>query len=281
MKIAVTGGSGYIGAALVAELVKAGHHVTALVRNAGAAGKVSRLGAEAAVGDLFEPGWVAARFAETDAVAHLAATGNPSTQQLDRGIVEAAKQAGKPYVHTSGIWLWGDNAAITEESPIQPPALTQWRVPVEEAVLTSGLVVTIIAPAVVYGHGGGSVVTAFTAGRTVEGKLPLAGDGSQHWSTVHVDDIARLYRLVLERGEGLGYLIGACGDNPVVRDLGAACAGPAGIAEQSVAATRERFGTPFADALLLDQQATGAKARGLGWQPSGPSLAEELRAGKY
>jgi nucleoside-diphosphate-sugar epimerase len=281
MKIALTGGSGYIGSALVAELVAHGHRVTALVRNADAAEKVSKLGAVAAVGDLFEPGWVAARFAEADTVAHLAATGNASTQALDRGVVEAAKQAGKPYVHTSGIWLWGDNPAITEESPIQPPALTQWRVPVEETVLTSGLVVTILAPAVVYGHGGGSVVTAFAAGRTVEGKLPLVGDGSQHWTTVHVDDLAVLYRLVLERGEGLGYLVGASGDNPTVRELGEALAGEHGWAAQTVDATTQRFGAAFAGALLLDQQASGAKAKALGWQPAGPSLLDELRNGKY
>ncbi|AGL17938.1 NAD-dependent epimerase/dehydratase [Actinoplanes sp. N902-109] len=271
----MTGGSGYIGSALVAELVAHGHTVTALVRNAVAAEKVSRLGAVAAVGDLFDPGWTAARFTEADAVAHLAATGNASTQQLDRGVVEAAQRAGKPYVHTSGIWLWGASPAITEESPIQPPALTQWRVPVDESALTSGLVVTVLAPAVVYGHGTG-IPAGVLAQRTLDGKLPLVGDGSQHWTTVHVDDLAALYRIVLERGEGLGYLIGASGDNPTVRELAEAVAGPGGVVEQTVGATHERYGTAYADALLLDQQASGVKARSLGWEPKAPALLAEI-----
>ncbi|MFI5934467.1 NAD-dependent epimerase/dehydratase family protein [Actinoplanes sp. NPDC051494] len=277
MKIALTGGSGYIGSALVPELVRAGHQVTVLVRNADAAVKAGRLGAVAAVGDLFNPGWMAARFADADAVAHLAATGDPSTQQLDRGVVEAAKQAGKPYVHTSGIWLWGDNDAITEESPVRPPALTEWRIPVEETVLTSGLTVTVLAPAVVYGHGGGSVIESFTRSRTADGKLPLPGDGSQHWTTVHVDDLAVLYRIVLERGEGLGYLIGASGDNPTVAELGAAVAGVGGFVPESADTSRLRLGGAFADALMLDQQATGAKARSLGWTPTRRTLIEELQ----
>ncbi|GAA2480674.1 NAD-dependent epimerase/dehydratase family protein [Winogradskya humida] len=277
MKIAVTGGSGYIGSAVVAELVSAGHEVIALVRSARAAAKVSGLGARAAVGDLFEPGWAAERFREADAVAHLAATGDAGNALLDRNVLEAARRAGKPYVHTSGIWLWGDNTSITEESPVQPPALTAWRIPVEEAVLTSGLVVTIIAPGVVYGHGGGMVIEGFAGARTDDGKVPLVGDGSQHWATVHVDDIAALYRIVLERGEGLGYLIGASGDNPSVRELGEALGG---FVAESAEVSRQRLGVAYADALLLDQGASGAKARGLGWTPAGSSLVEELRGAR-
>jgi nucleoside-diphosphate-sugar epimerase len=274
MRIALTGGSGYIGSALIAELVGAGHKVTALVRPGSAADRVAGLGARPVVGDLFEPGWVAEQFAGADAVAHLAATGDATTARLDRGVVAAAKEAGRPYVHTSGIWLWGDNAAITEESPVQPPELTAWRIPVEETVLTSGLVVTIVAPGIVFGHGGGSVAGTFAAARTADGKVPLVGDGSQHWTTVHVDDLAVLYRIVLERGEGLGYVIAASGHNPTVRELGEALGDPR---PETPDESRKRLGAPFADALLLDQQAAGTKARSLGWTPSRPTMLDTLR----
>ncbi|WP_306205218.1 NAD-dependent epimerase/dehydratase family protein [Actinoplanes sp. RD1] len=274
MRIALTGGSGYIGSALVAELTRAGHEVTALVRSGAAADKVAGLGGRPVVGDLFEPEWVAGQFAQADAVAHLAATGDATTAQLDRGVVAAAKEAGRPYVHTSGIWLWGDNPAITEESPVSPPELTAWRIPVEETVLTSGLVVSIVAPGIVYGHGGGSVAGSFAAARTAGGKVPLVGDGSQHWTTVHVDDLAVLYRIVLERGEGLGYVIGASGDNPTVRELGEAVGD---VQPETPEESRARLGDRLADALLLDQRAAGAKARSLGWTPSRPSLIDDLR----
>jgi hypothetical protein len=64
------------------------------------------LGARAEVGDLFDTGWLTGQFAAADAVAHLAATGDATTQQLDRGVVTAALAGTtKPYVHTSGIWI--------------------------------------------------------------------------------------------------------------------------------------------------------------------------------
>jgi nucleoside-diphosphate-sugar epimerase len=112
-------------------------------------------------------------------------------------------------------------------------------------------------------------------------RVRLVGDGSQHWTTVHVDDLAVLYRTVLERREALGYLIGASGANPTVRELAEARAGAAGVVPESVEASRERLGALFADALLLDQQSSGAKAKALGWTPKGPSLIEELRSGSY
>ncbi|WP_426511261.1 NAD-dependent epimerase/dehydratase family protein [Dactylosporangium sp. McL0621] len=277
MRIVLTGGTGYIGSAVVRELVAAGHAVTALVRSDEAAAKARKGGAEAAVGDLFDAGWTAARFAEADAAVHIAATGGPDTVEFDKAIIAAAVQAGKPYVHTSGIWLWGDNADITEESPLAPPALTAWRVPVEQSVLDSGLAATIVAPGIVYGHGGGIPAGVLAPARDEQGRVKLIGDGSQHWTSVHVDDVAVVYRLVLEHGSGLGRVVVASGVNPTVRELAEAAAGGAGVAPESVEDTRARLGEGFADALLLDQQATGAKARGLGWTPSGPSLVQELR----
>ncbi|MEU8228055.1 NAD-dependent epimerase/dehydratase family protein [Actinoplanes sp. NPDC048967] len=80
MTIVVTGGTGYLGSALIAELVGAGHSVTALVRNEAGAGKATALGARAAVGDLFDTGWLTEQFAAADAVAHLAATGDATTR---------------------------------------------------------------------------------------------------------------------------------------------------------------------------------------------------------
>ncbi len=281
MTIVLTGGTGYLGSALIAELVGAGHSVTALVRNEAGAAKATGLGAQAVVGDLFDTGWLTEQFAAGDAVAHLAATGDATTQQLDRAVAAAAAAAlggtTKPYVHTSGIWIWGDNPDIREESPQAPPALTAWRGPIERSVLAARLTATILAPGIVYGRGGGIPGAVF--GRDDRGRVRLVGDGSQHWTTVHVDDVATLYRTVLERGVGLGYLVGVGGESPTVREIGEALAGDAGVVPESADASRERLGAPFADALLLDQQATGAKAKALGWNPKGPSLLDDLRAG--
>ncbi|MFG2039318.1 NAD-dependent epimerase/dehydratase family protein [Dactylosporangium sp. NPDC048998] len=284
MRIVLTGGTGYIGSAALGQFIAGGHAVTALVRGEEAAQKVRKAGAEAAVGDLLDTAWTADRFAEGDAVVHLAATGDGEPARFDRAVVAAAVRAlggtGKPYVHTSGIWLWGDNADITEESPLAPPALTAWRVEVERSVLDADLAATIVAPGIVFGHGGGIPAGVLAAARDEDGRVRLVGDGSQHWTTVHVDDVAALYRLVVERGERLGRLIAASGVSPTVREIAEAASGGAGVAPETAEASRARLGAPFADALLLDQRATGAKARSLGWATSGPALVEELRAGR-
>ena len=115
--------------------------------------------------------------------------------------------------------------------------------------------------------------------------LRLIGDGSQHWSTVHVDDLAALYVLALEHGTAGSVYIAASGANPTVRELGevaAAAAGASGVEAETVAQTEERLGAGLAEALLLDQQARGTKARiELGWEPNGPSLVDEIASGSY
>jgi nucleoside-diphosphate-sugar epimerase len=284
MKIVLTGGTGYIGSALLTRLVAAGHSVTALVRSDEAAAKIVGRGAEPVVGDLFDSGWAAGQFAAADGVIHTASPGDASSEKLDRSVAEAAVRAlagsGKPYVHTSGIWVYGDNDDITEESPFRPPALTSWRQAVEDIVLTADLATTIVTPGIVYGYGTGIPGAVFSQ-RDGAGRVPLVGSGAEHWTTVHVDDVAALYALVIERGEGLGYLIAASGDNPSIREIGEAAAGEAGVAPESAEASRARLGALFADALLLDQQTSAAKAKALGWTPTATTLLEEFRAGSY
>lgn len=280
MKIVLTGGTGYIGAVVLDQLVAAGHAVTALVRSDEAAAKVRKAGAEAAVGDLYDTAWTARLFGAADGVVHTAAPDDGTSEQFDRAVVAAAVEAlsgtGKPYVHTSGIWLYGDNADIVEDAPFAPPALTAWRPAVERSVLDADLVATIVAPGIVYGHGGGIPAGVLAAGRDEQGRVRLVGDGAQHWTTVHVEDVAALYVAVVERGERLGHVVAASGVNPTVREVAEAAAGDAGVAPESVEVSRARLGAPFADALLLDQQAAGAKARSLGWTPTRPTLVEEL-----
>jgi hypothetical protein len=127
----------------------------------------------------------------------------------------------------------------------------------------------------------GDVLSILLTARDDDGRARLVGDGTQHWTTVHVDDLAALYVLVLELGSGLGHVIGVSGSNPTVGELGRAVAGAAGIHPETADGTRVRLGGPFADALLLDQQASGAKARSLGWAPTRRTLLEEFTDGSY
>ena len=151
----------------------------------------------------------------------------------------------------------------------------EWRAAGEQRLIDSGLKASIVQPGIVYGYGKG--IPAMFAGSVTAGTVPLFGTGEQHWTTVHVDDLAELYVRVLEQAPGARAYIGASGDNPTVRELGEALGGA--VAPESTDATVERLGA-FGEALLLDQKANGARAKSeLGWQPTRPSLLDELRTG--
>jgi nucleoside-diphosphate-sugar epimerase len=287
MNILLTGATGFIGSSVLPRLLEEGHTVTALVRDAEKGAAVEAAGASALIGDAADAELVERAARESDGVIHLA-----SAKDVDAMLVPAVLAGlagtGKPFVHTGGVWTYGSNDDIAEDSPAAPPAHTAWRASGEELVRAAqGVRGMVVTPSIVYGHGGGLAALIVDAPREPESApaVRLIGDGSQHWATVHVDDLAALYVLALEHGAAGETYIGASGQNPTVRELGetvAQAAGLAGVAPEDVAETRSRLGEQLADALLLDQQARGAKARiDLGWEPNGPTLLEELLVGSY
>lgn len=279
MLILLTGGTGYIGSAVLDALVAAGHHVTAVVRNQASSLKVTDRGATGIIGDLFDPQWLAAEMHGHDAVIHTAAGGDERDPALNDSVITAAIDAftgtGQSLIHTGGIWTYGDNAAISEEHEPQPPAITAWRPASERRLLESGIKASVIQPGIVYGKAAG--IPAMLVDGVTDGALTLIGSGEQHWTTIHVDDLAALYLRALEQSPGGKAYVAVSGDNPTVRELGEAVADT--LVPESPEATIERLGG-FGEALLLDQQATGTRARQeLGWLPTRPSLVELLRAG--
>lgn len=288
MSILLTGATGYIGTSVLPRLIEEGHSVTALVRDAAKAAIVEAAGATALIGDAADTDLVAQLALASDGVIHLA-----SGQDVDPGFIAAVLRglegSDKPFVHTGGIWTYGSNADITEDSPAAPPAITAWRGANEAVVLgAEGVRGIVVVPSIVYGRGAGlaRVIVDAPRGDGVAPALHLVGDGSQHWATVHVDDLAALYVLALEHGTAGSVYLGASGANPTVRELGEAAAAAAGVAGGVVAETVEetsaRLGAGLAEALLLDQQSRGSKARiDLGWEPNGPTLLEEIASGSY
>ncbi|POH72216.1 NAD-dependent epimerase/dehydratase family protein [Arthrobacter glacialis] len=278
MNITLTGGTGYIGSVVLERLVERGHTVTALVRSTTSATTVTAAGAEAVVIDFTDINALSAAFAAGDAVIHTATPGDETSSDFDRRIADAALRslAGttKPYIQTSGIWIWGNNADITETSLIDSPAVSAWHDPIEKEILAADINATVLAPAIVYGRAGSLEHLFIPADGATS--VQLVGDGSQRWTTVNVDDLADLYVLVVEQGEGLGYLVAASGQNPTVAEIAKAGAHKAAVAPESAEASRTRLSAALADALLLDQAATGSYAKSLGWKPSRPSLIASL-----
>jgi nucleoside-diphosphate-sugar epimerase len=278
MNVLLTGSTGYIGSAVLRALLARGHDVLAAVRSERSAEAARVAGAEPVLVDLTDVPRVAALLRSVDGAIHLAAS-DEDAARLDDSVIDAVVESfggtPKPYVHTSGVWLWGAGADLTEDAPFAPPALVRWRLGTEARLLASDVRTSVVAPGLVYGRGGGIPAGVVADGkRDDDGALLLVGDGEQHWTTVHVDDLADLYVLVLESAQPGGYYLGVNGHNPTAREIAEAVS--ARVAPEPAEASRQRLGTAFADALLLDQQASGVKARALGWRPTRPSVLDEL-----
>jgi nucleoside-diphosphate-sugar epimerase len=291
MKVALTGATGFIGSHVLTELGEHGHEVTALIRDDGQADIVAARGATPAVVDLYDRPTVLSLLSDADGAIHTASPGDETSANLDSAVADAAIEAfagtGKPYFHISGQWIYGANPAITEESALNAPALVSWREPIERRVLDAkGMRGVVIVAGVAYGDGGGGVPGLLLGSpRDDAGNLIMLGTGQQHWSTVHVADLADFYRRVLEDDSARGLYVVGDGSNPTVAEITEAAAvavGAPGAAPGSDDEARARLGDYFAEVLLLDQRADAAKARAeLDWRPSHPGLVDEFRNGSY
>src|SRR6266851_1313625 len=139
MKVALTGATGFIGSHILAELQKHGHEVTALVRDSDQADIVAARGASPAVVDLYDRPAIVSLLTSADGAIHTASPGDATSADLDSAVVDAVTGAfagtGKPYLHISGIWIYGDNPSVTEQSAFNAPAFVSWKEPIERRVL--------------------------------------------------------------------------------------------------------------------------------------------------
>src|SRR4051794_1934205 len=292
MKVALTGATGFIGSHVLTELREHGHEVTALVREGDAqADAVAASGATPAVVDLYDRHAVVSLLRDAEGAIHTASPGDATSGDLDSAVVDAALEAfagsGKPYIHISGTWVYGDNTAISEESPLKPPAMTSYREPIDRRVVDAqDMRGVVILASVAYGDGGGGIPGLLLGSpRDDAGNLIMLGTGRQHWATVHVADLAAFFRRALEAESARGYYLIGDGVNSAVAELteaAAVAAGAPGAVPGSDDEARARLGDYFAEVLLLDQATDAAKAHAeLGWAPSRPGLVDEFRNGSY
>lgn len=287
MNLFVTGATGYIGSVTTEHLTRAGHTLTALARSEHSQARLAAQGVTQVRGELSDTARLAELASAAEGVVWMATS---NREEIDApavdAILERLRGSGKTFLYTSGVWVHGNTRGRgDEDSPLDAAELVAFRVPVERRVLTTpGIRGLVVRPGIVYGRNGG-IPSMLSASAAASGAARFVGTGENRWATVWVDDLADLYVRTLERAPAGSVLIGVHGAAFRVREIARAASAGAGAAERVVSwplsEARVELGA-FADALVLDQELSSARAeRLLGWRPRGPSIVEELRGGSY
>ena len=207
MKIFVTGSTGYIGGAVVKELVQAGHQVTGLFHKPEKEALLKSLGAAGIQGDLTNVEAWKDQAADHEAIIHAGFAQGMEGGAIDRKVVEAllgaaqAKGVTQSFIYTSGTWVLGKAGydPANESTPTDyPNPIVAWRPAVEQLALQGGsgkLKTAVIRPGVVYG-GKGGLLAGFWDSAVKKGTVTYIGKGENVWSCVYRGDLALLYRLV-------------------------------------------------------------------------------------
>ena len=287
-RIFVTGACGYIGNAIAARLARKGHKVYGLTRSREHARALEASGIHPVLGDLAgEQDWLGV-LQNCDGAVHTAFDGENGAADVDHAALEALRLASldgrvRRVLYTSGTWVHGHGDAGTadERTPLAPLAVVQWRAAHEEIALdlaAHDVDVVILRPGMAYGEHRGLLGGWFAEAHDVH-TVTYPGDGSQHWSLVHRDDLAEGYALAHEHGNaGERYLL-ADESRFTVKELAEAVAEATGSraipwpAEELVKAMGG-----YGEALLNDLTVSSAKARReLGWVPRHTSFVAEAR----
>ena len=303
MGIFVTGASGWIGSAVVPELLGTGHQVVGLARSEASAQRLETTGAIVQWGDLDDPDGLAKAAADSDGVIHLAFqhevawSGNfAAAASADRRAIEAMGAAladsDRPLVLASGMLGLTPGRVATENDGLVPspevranPAGRR----LATALLTLSLSGTAVRssvlrfPPTVHGDGDHGFIATLVDIARKRGVAGYVGDGANRWPAVHRSDAARLARLAVENAPA-GSVLHAVADEGVrFREIAEAIGRRLGVPAASIAPAEavEHFGH-LGHFAALDSTATAAITRELlGWEPTGPDLLADLEQDHY
>ncbi|MFC1407824.1 SDR family oxidoreductase [Streptacidiphilus sp. N1-12] len=291
MRIFVTGASGWIGSAVVPELLGAGHQVLGLARSDTSAQAVADMGAEVLRGDLNDTDVLRAGALGSDGVIHLAFVVPSVTEAATRTDATAIETfaaclagSGKPLV-VSGATLVTPGRPATERDELIAAGPVAARITNMRAALTAverGVrSALVMLPRSVHGRGErhGFIPQLIAAARA-KGVCGYIGDGAGRWPAVHVKDAARLYRLAVEQAPA-GAVLNAVGEEGVpVREIAEAIGRHLNLPARSLPA--EEFSGMLVRLLSTDMPASSTITQDLlGWKPTHPGLIEDIEQGHY
>jgi nucleoside-diphosphate-sugar epimerase len=300
MRVFVTGASGWIGSAVVPELIGAGHQVVGLARSDASAAALTAAGAEVQRGSLDDLDDLRSAAAASDGVIHLAFKHDiafsgdfPAAAEADRRAIETFGEAlggsDRPLVIASGLVGLAVGRVVTEQDMPDPDTRSHAAPRIAGAQAALSFVprgvrssVVRLAPSV-HGEGDNGFVASLVAVARDKGVSAYIGDGSNRWPAVHRLDAARLFRLALETAPAGSVLHGVGDEGVKVRDIAEVIGRHLDL--PVVAVSPEDAGGHFgflAAFLALDAPASSALTRELlGWGPTHPGLIEDLDEGHY
>ena len=294
MRVFVTGATGFVGSAVVQELLGAGHQVLGLARSESAAARLAAAGAEVLQGSLEDLASLQQGARETDGVIHTAFNHDFSrfseNCELDRQAIEALGAAlqgsDRSLIVTAGLAnLAPGRLAVESDTPIADPAYPRASERAAAQLAQRGVRAMVIRlPPSVHGRGDHGFVPMLIGMARDKGMSVYGGDGQHRWPAVHRVDAARLYRLALEEGSR-GECFHAVAEQGVAfKDIATAIARGLGlpVVAMSPDDAAAHFGW-FAMFAAMDAPASSDHTRSrLGWAPAAPGLIDDIdRAGYF
>lgn len=294
MRIFLTGATGFIGSAIVPELIGAGHQVLGLTRSDAGAKSLVAAGADVHRGDLEDLDSLRSGAAAADGVIHTAFDHDFSrfvaNCEKDRRVIEALGTAlagsDRPLVITSGTGMGNAEPGRPATEDVFNTAHPNPRVASElagAAMLAAGVNVSVVRLPQVHDTVKQGLITPLVEVAREKGVSAYVGDGRNRWPAAHVGDVARLYRLVLEKREAGARYNAVAEEGIPVRDIAEVIGHGLGVPVVSLspedAAAHFGWLAAFAG---LDLLASGAVTQArLGWHPTGPGLIADLERMRY
>lgn len=299
VRIFVTGASGFIGSTVVPELIDAGHQVVGLARSDASAAALTAAGVEVVRGTIDDLVVLRDAAAASDGVIHLAFKGDVAFTGDYRGAAEADRRAvdtfgdalagtDRPFVLASGvIGLAPGRVATERDMPTIDGSPLSIRSATAQAALdlaSRGVRSSVVRVSpTCHGEGDYAWVGTLVAIARAKGVSGYIGDGANHWPAVHRLDIARLFRLAVEKAPAGSVLHGVAEEGVALRDIAEVIGRHLDVPVTSVApeAAAEHF-TWLSPFMGLDALVSNTLTRELvDWQPTHPGLLEDLEKGHY